>query len=281
MEHPMFSNGDKGKTEGSSKVIVFPDFQKIKDNVEKLRTELSMLLLERDELQYVICKNIETAYCIKLGALEHRAYETECKFLRLKRKIELVQAKINRQEKVSVSQIELSLDDEFSEYQKKLNEQIEKMNKALERSKGRVLSDDETNEIKKLYRNVVKKLHPDLNPNITEAEIKLFQNAVSAFENGDIQSLRIINEMVGAHPLYSSSEDAIASLIEENKHMESMIKTVQENISAIKSHYPYTVKEIVENCEKEAQRRNELLSIIDEYEEGISAYESRLTELLR
>ena len=37
-------------------VIVFPDFEKLKNEVERMRAELSMLLLERDELQFVICK---------------------------------------------------------------------------------------------------------------------------------------------------------------------------------------------------------------------------------
>ena len=83
----------------SGNVIVFPDFEKLKSEVEKMRTELSMLLLERDELQFVICKNIETEYMLKLGSIEYRAYEAQCLSLRLKRKIELIQAKKNRQEK--------------------------------------------------------------------------------------------------------------------------------------------------------------------------------------
>lgn len=53
----------------SDNVIVFPDFEKLKSEVEKMRTELSMLLLERDELQFVICKNIETEYMLKLGSI--------------------------------------------------------------------------------------------------------------------------------------------------------------------------------------------------------------------
>ena len=65
-------------------IILFPDFQKLKENAERMRTELSMLLLERDELQFVICKNIEAAYYLKLGALEHKAYEAQCAALRLK-----------------------------------------------------------------------------------------------------------------------------------------------------------------------------------------------------
>ena len=38
------------KVSSSGNVIVFPDFEKLKSEVEKMRTELSMLLLERDEL---------------------------------------------------------------------------------------------------------------------------------------------------------------------------------------------------------------------------------------
>lgn len=57
----------------SGNVIVFPDFEKLKSEVEKMRTELSMLLLERDELQFVICKNIETEYMLKLGSIEYKA----------------------------------------------------------------------------------------------------------------------------------------------------------------------------------------------------------------
>ena len=72
------------KVSFSGNVIVFPDFEKLKSEVEKMRTELSMLLLERDELQFVICKNIETEYMLKLGSIEYKAYETQCAALRLK-----------------------------------------------------------------------------------------------------------------------------------------------------------------------------------------------------
>ena len=105
-------------------IILFPDFEELKNGVEKMRTEASMLLLERDELQFVICKNIETKYMLELGAIEYRAYQAQCKALRLKRKIDLIQAKKNRQEKINLSVIEMVLDEEFAEYQKQLEEQV-------------------------------------------------------------------------------------------------------------------------------------------------------------
>lgn len=84
------------KVSSSGNVIVFPDFEKLKSEVEKMRTELSMLLLERDELQFVICKNIETEYMLKLGSIEYKAYEAQCAALRLKRKIELIRSPLIR-----------------------------------------------------------------------------------------------------------------------------------------------------------------------------------------
>ena len=64
-----------GEDEQSAKtdIIIFPDFEKLKNEVEKIRTELSMLLLERDELQFVICRNIENGYTPKIDNLKYKA----------------------------------------------------------------------------------------------------------------------------------------------------------------------------------------------------------------
>ena len=43
-------------------------------------------------------------YMLALGAIEYKLFETQCKMLRLKRKIELIQAKLNRQEKPDISE---------------------------------------------------------------------------------------------------------------------------------------------------------------------------------
>ena len=65
-------------------MIVLPEFEELKKEVEKLRTELSMLVLERDELRFVICQNIEMEYMLRLGGLEYKAFEAQCTYLRLK-----------------------------------------------------------------------------------------------------------------------------------------------------------------------------------------------------
>ncbi len=283
----MMSKDDEEDTEAPSdtssagNVIVFPDFEKLKNEVEKMRTELSMLLLERDELQFVICKNIETEYMLNLGSIEYKAYEAQCTALRLKRKIELIQAKKNRQEKVIISAIEEVLDNEFAEYQKQLDEQINKMNDALKRSKAEVLTDEENKELKKLYRKIVKALHPDFNPDVSEAQVNLFDNAVQAYKNGDLGTLRIIGEMVGNSPLPEQHKDALTQLSEEKDRLQNLLKAIRDSIEEIKSEYPYTMKEILEDKEKTEQKKQELESILSQYTELISIYQAKIEEMMR
>ena len=269
------------KVSFSGNVIVFPDFEKLKSEVEKMRTELSMLLLERDELQFVICKNIETEYVLKLGSIEYKAYEAQCAALRLKRKIKLIQAKKNRQEKVIISAIEETLNSEFAEYQKQLNEQIDKMNDALKRSKAEVLTNEENKELKKLYRKIVKALHPDINPDVSETQVNLFDNAVQAYKNGDLNTLRIIGEMVGNSPLPEQHKDALTQLNEEKERLQNLLKAIKDSIEQIKSEYPYTMKEIIEDEEQTEQKKKELENILSQYNELISIYKAKIEEMIR
>ena len=275
------STKTKVEVYSSSNVIVFPDFEKLKSEVEKKRTELSMLLLERDELQFVICKNIETEYMLKLGSIEYKAYEAQCAALRLKRKIDLIQAKKNRQEKIIISAIEETLDEEFAEYQKQLDEQIDKVNAAIKRSKAEVLSDEENKELKKLYRKIAKALHPDINPDVSEAQVQLFDNAVSAYKSGDLGTLRIISEMVGNNPLPEQHKDAMTQLVEERERLEGLLESIRESIENIKSEYPYTMKDILEDTKKTEQKKQELESVIEQYNELISIYKAKIEEMLR
>ena len=285
-EYMMFKD-DEEDTEvpaditSTGNVIVFPDFEKLKNEVERMRTELSMLLLERDELQFVICKNIETEYMLKLGSIEYKAYEAQCDALRLKRKIELIQAKKNRQEKVIISAIEETLNNEFAEYQKQLNEQIDKMNDALKRSKAEVLTNEENKELKKRYRKIVKALHPDINPDVSETQVNLFDNAVQAYKNGDLNTLRIIGEMVGNNPLPEQHKDAMTQLVEERERLQGLLKSIRESIDNIKSEYPYSMKDILEDTEKTEQKKQELESVIEQYNELISIYKAKIEEMLR
>ena len=262
-------------------IVLFPEFEQLKKEVEKLRTELSMLVLERDELLFVECKNLETAYLLTLGSLEYKAFELQCAVLRLKRKAELIQAKKNRQEKILLSAIEDALDDEFAEYQAKLDAQIKKMNSALERGKGKYLTDEETAQLKKLYRSVVKALHPDLHPEQGYEKVELFHRAVEAYENADLVALRIISEMVAEPAIADMSESGMAALLKEKERISGIIRDLNEKIDEIKTNYPYTMKELLQSESKIAEKKQELECTIAQLNELLAIYKAKIDEMLR
>ena len=264
----------------ASDIILFPEFEKVKSEVEKLRTELSMLFLEQDELRLVECPNIEMAYMLALGGLEYKVYEAQCAYLRLRRKTEMIQARINRQEPVDLKAIDDTLDIEFTEFREKLNEQIKKMNDAIDRSQAGTLFGEEAAELKRLYRRIVKALHPDLHPDISEEKARLFDRAVRAYKNGDLGTMRIIDVMVTHETMDEEQEDPMRFLVKERDRLNALIGKVKENISAIKSKYPYTMKKLISDKAKIAERKAELEEMLKQYQSAVNSYRSRIKEMV-
>ncbi len=273
---------NQGKENGGGcEIIVFPEIERLHEEIEHLRNEVSALLMERDELKYVICKNIETEYMLELGDLEYKVYEAMCKALRMKRKLELIQAAKNRQEKVILFEIELILDEEFAQYQETLNLQIEKMKEALERDQAETLSQEEVRRLKKMYRTIVKAIHPDIHPDVTKEQRELFYQAVDAYKRGDLKTLEIIAVMAGDGMLPSRQEDRVRQLMEEKERLQEAVCKIQEEIRQIKSKYPYNLKEIIENPDKVEARRRQLKELLEDYQKTADIYEKRIDKMLR
>ena len=269
----------KNRKSMSGEIIVLPEHEELKREVEKLRAEVPMLILERDNLRLIECRNLETAYMLSIGALEHKVFEMQCTVLRLKRKLEMIQAKRNRQEKIILQEIEETLDIEFAAYQQKINEQIQKMNEAIEHSNGKLLTKEETKEIKKMYSAIVKAMHPDLHPNQTQEERELFINAIKAYKNGDIETIRLIFTMRGEFPLPESHEDATKALYREKERLEKILQSIRDEIAAIKSKFPYTMREFLNDEKQIAAKKEELENIVRQYQEAAELYNARIKEL--
>jgi len=277
---------EKGKhsknSENDFSLIEFPDVLNLKTDVENLRKDSLEKFLERDELVYVICKNIEMKYMVLLGNLEYKAYQLECNLLRLKRKVELIQQKKNRQEPIHLLEIEGILDTEYREYQKKMDDYIVRMNAALKRKNSPSLSEEDKSEFKRMYREIVKALHPDLHPNIGEHQLELFHHAVSAYKSGDINGLRSIHVMVVTDSNGSiEGENNFIRLNKEKKRLLAVLKNIDETIVEVKNNYPYTMKPVIESEEMVEMKKQEIEASIEALKEGLTYYQTRIDELLR
>lgn len=260
-----------------------PEYEKLCEEINELKSQISALLLERDELQFHISKNIEAEYMVKIGSLEYKAFEFYCLTLRIKRKIELIQAKLNRQEVVALPLIEQQLDKEYAEYQQMLKDRMDTMNSAMLHREGELLSDEDAELLKKLYRQIMKKLHPDLNPNTTQEQLTLFRNAVTAYENGDleiIKSIAILVEEITPGVNDFGPEDGLQVLrLRKEQYLESKT-AVTSQIDIIKSSFPCNQEDFLNDETAVKIRRNELQMEIEEQRKAYEKYEEVLKSML-
>lgn len=264
-------------------IMEFKGKIELKDDIKALREELVRLVEERDNLIYTACPNIKMRYMLEAGYLEYKLYELSLNYQRLKRKKELIQAKVYKEEKVSVIEIDEILEKEFEKYKEDLEKKLNEVNESIKRSEGKFLSDVESEDLKDMYRKVVKKLHPDLNPEVTEAEKELFVRAVEAYKAGDVASMKLIYVVSGADEEKKDDDTKLKTLLdmaEEKARLEKLIENIKKNMDEIKSRFPYTLKIYLDDEELMKKKQDELNESIKDYENAIKDLDEAIAKLL-
>jgi hypothetical protein len=264
-----------------SNLITHPEYERLFNEIRELKEKISALYLERDNLLYHQCPHIKAEYMIKIGAAEYKVFEMECYILRLKRKIELIQQKINNQEMVVLSFIDLQLDEEYKKWDEKLSEKMNEMNESLKlHSTTSAMSDEESAEMKQLYATLVKKLHPDLNPTSTPAGLKFFRNTVDAYKAGDLPALRTIKLLTDGFAEAVAEYSSIEIMEQTRDIYKAEVINIENNISKVKSSFPYSVKTLIYDDNKVKDRQNELNSELKKNEAIYKSLEERLAVIL-
>lgn len=261
-------------------IIEFQGYKEAKEKILELRKSLEELIFERDHLKFVDCKNLKDNYLLEFGVLENSLYREYCNYLRLRRKKDLIQARINRQEEIGMEEIEKQLDDEFGEYEEKLNQKIYDLKIAFKRAELDFLSEEDSKLMKKLYMGIVKRIHPDVNPLISEEQKDLFYKATEAYENGDLTNIQIIFEIVSNDNMDYVDSLSPKTLKDEVKRLENLIETIKNEIESIKTNPPYIWKIYLEDYDKTMEKRKELYEKIDSYKEATMLEELRINDLL-
>ena len=244
-------------------IIVHPEVQKLKD-------ELSQLIFEYDNLTNHICPEIERIYVLEFGRYEHKLYKIELEIDKLKRKIQLIQIEINHENEIDLNKIENTLKEEFEEYEKQVQAQIDEI-KFLEENDVEKLSPEDSKKFKKLYHMLIKRLHPDLNPNQSFFELNLFYRTVYCFENGDLEGLESVAAIL---------PDEEFKEVSEIDHMEKLVGEYREKIEKLKNDYPYNKKGLLDNKGAGEEYKIMLLELISDRKETVKKLEEKINGLI-
>jgi len=250
--------------------------------IQELETELSELFQERDKILYHICPKLKAEYMLKIGKLEYAIFEYQCKTLRTKRKIEIIQAALNREESYNITKIDKQLDKEYHEYTNKLIEKQKEIDEArsIKKSLGKPLTEKESSELKKVYTLIVKKLHPDINPDTTEEQRRQFNDAVDAYKKADLSELKIIYLLIE-----KTSATETPNSMEKLEARKKLLHTEKENLNnsihKIKEAFPYCIKDLLLDETKMQNKIDELSKLLTEYREQFNNLENRLEQMIK
>lgn len=319
----------------SGEIIVSDALAKMKEEIRILKVKLAELLQERDDLIYHICPELRARYAAEIGDYQNRANYQELMILELKRRIEIAQAALNREQSISEEEVDKQIEKEYQEFHQKVDEEYQKSKQSQEEQeqkeekrkfyeeqwksrnsqyeegedsendsdtkdseKGNSDTDNNSKEsngddtedndtkpkekplpnAKELYRKIVKKLHPDMNPNVSEHDLELFHRATKAYQEGDIMTLQTIyDEVYGLDREMLSEEESMEALISLREQLLERIAKAIEEIETIKEDFPYTEKEFLDNPEAVKAKQDAIIRLIQEYEKEIL----RLNKLLQ
>ena len=138
--------------------------------------------------------------------------------------------------------------------------------------------DDEDRLLKKLYRKIVKTMHPDLHPNQDEATKDLFKRAILAYKEGDLRKLQEIAAMLdGGEP--EPGERLLEALEQEREHLFSLIFGIRAELREIMTQYPFNKKELLNDPVQLAAEQENLKKRKNAADQKAAKYRKRIDEM--
>lgn len=209
-----------------------------------IRGRIKDFILERDDIALNQNPAIEADYMSKIGCYEIELAEAEINERRAKRKLAMCKAAKKNDTEVNEALIDEVLDKEFDRWLNAAEEGNASgvvVTQASKKEFGDLSFDVE--KLKKLYRKLCKILHPDLCPDVTDAQKLEFRAIQKAYDTLDYVAIVAYcdeNEIDTDDRYELLADSQIAAVIESLKAQEG---TTLEALGKLKTTFPYVMKD--------------------------------------
>lgn len=203
----------------------------LRAQLRQVRKELAEMLFEQQQMLLVVGPNLEARYQTLVGRYETELQEVRLGTRRLKRMLELQRSAHQRGESQSPQQLAEQLDRELWEWRRRLTEQRDRQEAAEQRLR-RLRSADSSAVLRSLYRQLVKRLHPDLNPDQSENEKQMWFETQQAYQWGDWARLET---------LLAVCDEEFPETEEELERLRARRHELSEALLELRERFPHSI----------------------------------------
>ena len=229
------------------------------------------LLFERDKYKKQAGEYLRE-YIREFGELLTDVFRKKISCIEKKKMITYCQQRLNKGEAIDAEAMNEYIMNEMEEYNLQLADMMR--NNDICRN-GKPISRSEVLQIKKIYRRIAKKIHPDIHPGTLDIPIlsDLWNMVTDAYDRSDLKSLEELEIQINS--VLRELGDDVPD--EDVPDIEEKIKALEEEIDKIISTDPYQYKFLLEDEEKVQELKEDLSEELEAY----SRYEKQLKEILR
>lgn len=232
------------------------------------------LLLRRDSLKREALQYLND-YIRVFGELTMAVYEKQVECIKLKKAIEFAQIAVNYGKHPDKAQLEAFLQQEMAEYYQKLRQMADD-NDACKGAKA--VPEHDVLKIKKIYRDIAKKLHPDISP-LTEKYpelMELWYRLVTAYNCNSLKEAEEIQMLINSFLEHIGEEHFVMTIPDIN----GRITSLQEEIRQIITTTPYTYRELLGDLSAVETKKEALREELENYRDYAEELQKMLDELL-
>lgn len=273
-------------------LILHPDIHNRRQRIAAHRHELATLFAERLKLNFEILPQLRQTVAELFGDLERKIQERTLEMSERRRMVELFSIKLDRGQRIDARMVELvmkAVHNEFGRVRRRMRQELDSEairdgGFRIHRRRAEHTSDSPRQaerEVQTLYRQLAKRLHPDVNRAADELADKYWEVVQQGYHRGDLAILRTVaNVLEAANSIHATPMEFADSLAAEERQLLAALKSERRVVAALKSQEPYSIREGLSDPQWIAARQEQMGQELASIEEEIAKCDRFLTPVL-
>jgi hypothetical protein len=223
-------------------IQIHPVVAALHTQIDALRDELVRAVAHHDELRHTAIPYLEAVYQQALGPAQLATLHAQVAAQRAKRLVELAMQAVNRGRPAPpLVDLAATVEQELAAWRARVAAMADAVQLAT-RALTTTLSPADTAALKRLYRDLVRRLHPDANPQLGERELQLWNQVQEAYRDGDLARLRVLSEAASATQPLPTGPDALESLQAQAQRLQDAILNLSSASAALEQRPPLSLR---------------------------------------